>query len=437
VRSSTAGNLLPEDESRLGYEGWRVAIASGAGVFVSFASLLVYTFGVLLKPLAAELSWSREEVSAAFGIAAVSLAICSPLLGVVLDRTSPRVVIVPCLTIFGCAFASLAFLTPHLWHLYAVFVVLGVVGNGTAQMAYSRAISSWFEQRRGTALALMMSGGAIGAIALPPAAEALARSVGWRGACLVLGAMVLVVGLPTVVGFVRERPAEGSAHRAVATGVSVRSAIASRAFWILVVVLFFSSIAQNGVITHLSALLTDRKVSASGGALAISAMGGASLIGRLLTGWFLDRYFAARVSFVLLSTAALGTFLLAGAQSLTMGMIAAALIGFGMGGEANVTPYLLSRYFGLRSFSALYGLTWTFYAFAGALGPILMGKAFDATGSYEGLLARLALGTLLVAALMLFLPRYDRPPSATAERAPAEPQPSSALASAVPVRAGD
>ena len=70
-------------------------------------------------------------------------------------------------------------------------------------------------------------------------------------------------------------------------------------------------------------------------------------------------------------------------------------------------PYVIARYFGLRSFSALYGLTWTFYAFAGALGPILMGKAFDVTGSYETLLVRLALATLAVASLMLLLPAYE------------------------------
>ena len=113
------------------------------------------------------------------------------------------------------------------------------------------------------------------------------------------------------------------------------------------------------------------------------------------------------MSFVLLTAAALGTFLLSGAQSLTTGVLAAALIGFGMGGEADVIPYVLSRYFGLRSFSVLYGLTWTFYAVAGALGPILMGKAFDVTGSYEALLVRLALATLAVASLMLFLPAYE------------------------------
>jgi hypothetical protein len=77
-----------------------------------------------------------------------------------------------------------------------------------------------------------------------------------------------------------------------------------------------------------------------------------------------------------------------------------------MGGEHDVTPYLLSRYFGLRSFSMLYGFTWTAYAVAGATGPVLMGRAFDATGSYESLLVIFAGGTLGVATLMLLLPRY-------------------------------
>lgn len=394
-------------EAELGYEGWRVAGAASVGVFVSFASLLVYTFGVLLKPLAEEFAWSRESVSAAFGIAAMTVAVCSPPLGYLLDRLRPTRIIVPCLVVFGGAFASLSLLTPHLWHLYAIFFVLGVVGNGTAQMAYSRAVSSWFVKRRGTALAIVMSGGAVGAMVLPPAAEALIQAIGWRQACVVLGAMVLVVGLPIVARFIRERPGDRGAA-AVLDGVSVREGLTSRVFWILVIVLFAQSIAQNGSLTHMAALLTDRGVPAGGAALALSAMGAASLLGRLVTGWLLDRFFAPRVGFCLLSVAALGTYLLAGAHSLPVGLLAAALIGFGMGGEADVTPYILSRYLGLRSFAMLYGFTWTAYAIAGAVGPILMGRAFDLTGSYTTLLTQLAVGTFLIAALMLLMPGYER-----------------------------
>jgi MFS family permease len=413
------------DETNPRYEGWRVAAASSVGVFVGFASLMVYTFGIFLRPVADEFGWSREAVSAAFGIAAMTVAVCSPGLGYLLDRLPPCRVIVPCVAVFGLAFASLSLLTPNIWHLYAVFFVIGVVGNGTAQMAYARAVTGWFDARRGTALALVMAGGAVGAMVLPPAAEALIRDVGWRAACLSLGLMTVIVGVPGVALFIRERPAAaapagpGGAARgasasapAPASGATVREGLTSRVFWILVVVLFFSSIAQNAALTHLPALLSDRGVSTSGAALALSALGAASLVGRLVTGWLLDRFFAGKVAFVNLAVASAGAYWLAQAGSLTTGVLAAVLIGFGMGGEADVTPYALSRYFGLRSFSVLYGFTWTFYAVAGALGPVLMGRAFDLTGSYQTFLVQVAGGTLAVAALMLFLPRYSTTPRA-------------------------
>jgi MFS family permease len=411
-------------EDRWRYEGWRVAAASSVGVFVSFASLLVYTFGVFLKPLAETFSWSREAVSAAFGVAAMTVAVVSPPLGYLLDRVSPRRIILPCITIFGLAFASLALLTPPVWHLYAVFLVIGIVANGTAQMAYTRAVSSWFVRRRGMALAVVMSGGAVGAMVLPPVAEALIQQFGWRTACVILGGGVLVIGLPCAALWVRERPAEARLASSAPTtmaGASVTVGLRSRVFWILVAVLFGSSIAQNGAITHMAALLTDRGVPAGGAALVVSAMGGASLVGRFFTGWLLDRFYAPRVSLVLLSTAAAGAFLLSGAHSFAAGMVASILIGLGMGAEADVTPYLLSRYFGLRSFATLYGFTWTAYAIAGAIGPILMGRAYDATGSYQALLGALALATFAVALLMLLMPRYEMSHAAAAVTSPARP----------------
>ncbi|MDR3698117.1 MAG: MFS transporter [Candidatus Sulfopaludibacter sp.] len=393
------------NEHSIRYEGWRVAVASSICVLVSFASLLVYTFAIFLKPLAAEFGWSREAVSAAFGIAALAVAACSPPLGWLLDRYPARRIILPCLTIFGCAFASLSLMTRHLWQLYATFLILGIVGNGTAHLAYSRALTTWFQERRGVAFSILLGGGALGAMILPPVAEALIRTVGWRASFAILGAAVLVIGLPCGAR-IRARSRFTHSASLAAAGASVSEGLRSRIFWIIVVELFLISVSQNGAITHLSALLTDRGISAGKAALAVSSMGGAILAGRLITGWLLDRYFAPRVAACLFAISAVGTYLLAGAQSLPVGIEAAALIGFGMGGEGDVTPYLLSRYFGLRSFSTLYGFTWTAYAIAGAVGPVIMGRAFDATGSYSGLLVRLAEVTLVAASLMLLLPRY-------------------------------
>jgi MFS family permease len=179
-------------------------------------------------------------------------------------------------------------------------------------------------------------------------------------------------------------------------------------FWILLVVLFLFSIGQNGALAHLSALLTDRGIPPDRAAIAVSLMGAASLLGRLAAGWLLDRLFAPRLAFCVIALAALGMYTLAFAHSLAAGAIAASLVGAGMGGEAAITPYILSRYFGLKSFSMLYGFTWTGYAIAGAIGPVLMGRAYDTTASYQALAVKLAVLTLFAAALMLTMPEETR-----------------------------
>ena len=392
-------------EASPGYYGWRVVLAAHFGVMVSFGSLLVFTFGIFLKPVSVEFGWSREAVSAAFGFAAMTVAVCSPVLGGWLDKYPPKRIVLPCMGVFGVAFASLGLLTHRLWHLYAVFILMGAVGNGSTQMGYSRAVASWFDRRRGVALSIIMAGVGVGSVVFPVAAQAIIGAFGWRAAYFVLGGVVLLLGIPLTARYLREK--EIPQHRVcVHDGATVKQGLQSAAFWILVTMLFLSSVSINGAITHLSALLTDRGIDASGAALAASALGVTSFLARLLTGYLLDRFFGPRVAFCVLSVTALGILLLAQAANLATGLSAAALIGIGLGGEAGITPYLLTRYFGLRSFSTLYGFTWTVYAFAGALGPVILGRAFDVTGSYTHLLQALSVSTFLAGALMLFMPRY-------------------------------
>jgi len=256
--------------------GWLVVLAAYFGAMVSFGSLLVFTFSIFLKPLSGAFGWSRESISAAFGFAALTVAVCSPPLGHLLDRFGPRRVILPCMAVFGIAFASLGFLTPRLAHLYAVFVVLGMVGNGTTQMGYSRAVSTWFDKRRGLALALVMAGVGTGAMVFPPIAQALIAGYGWRAAYLVLGSLVLLLGLPLTALFVREKPRDATQAHMALDGTTVAQGVRSRVFWILIGTLFLSSISVNGAIAHLSPLLTDRGVAARNAALAASLLGLAS-----------------------------------------------------------------------------------------------------------------------------------------------------------------
>jgi predicted MFS family arabinose efflux permease len=169
------------------YEGWRVAGASAIGVF--FVSILVYAFAVQLEPISREFGWSRQSLAAAYSLMAAASAVCSPWLGVLLDRYGPRRIAVPCVAVCGVGLASLSLLTASRAHLYGVFALMGVAGIGTTALAYSRAVSTWFDARRGFAIALVISGGALASMTHPPVTEALIRAAGWRTACLVLGSV--------------------------------------------------------------------------------------------------------------------------------------------------------------------------------------------------------------------------------------------------------
>ena len=403
--SKPADNLTEFD---LGYYGWRVVLAACLGVMAGFGSLFVYTFTVFVKPLSAQFGWNRESVSLGFGLAAVTLGVVSPLLGRWIDRFGPRRIILPSMTVYCVAIISLAFLRSGLWQFYLTCIVLGLVGNGAAHLAYSRSISSWFEKRLGTALAFVMVGAGLGALILPVVAQSIISRSGWRAAYLSLGCLALLLGLPLSWRYIVERGVVRHETAPVAhSGHTWQQGLRSCAFWIIVAILFVSSISMNGAITQLSALLTDRGITPGDAALCASMIGGSSVFGRLGVGWLLDRFFGARVALVVNLITAAGIFLLAHASSFPAGCLAAALIGIGAGGEAAITPYLLTRYFGLRSFSTLYGLTWTFYAAAGAIGPVILGRAFDLTGSYTSLLVVLAVALAIAAAMNLFLPKYS------------------------------
>jgi predicted MFS family arabinose efflux permease len=232
--------------------------------------------------------------------------------------------------------------------------------------------------------------------------------MGWRAAYFILGLLAFAVGFPLTVAFVRERPvAQQDQTVSSELGEPVAKALKTPAFWIIAATVCLYAISVNGAIAHLSALLTDRGVSTAGAAWCVSIIGATGLIGRLLTGIFLDRFFGPRVSQIMLLMTVLGIVLLSVANSLTAGLIAAALIGFSMGSEGDITPYLLGRYFGLKRFSTLYALTWTTYAIGGATGPILVGLVFDTLGSYRPVTIQLlALPALIPCLLMFALPRY-------------------------------
>ena len=160
----------------------------------------------------------------------------------------------------------------------------------------------------------------------------------------------------------------------------------------------------------MAAMLTDRGLSIQTAALGSSFLGAALLMGRVATGYLLDRFFAPHLAAVFFGGAAAGIGVLWMSNSTATVLVGAFLVGMGLGAEVDIIAYLVSRYFGLRYFGEIYGLAFGAFLLAGALGPLVMGAGFDLTGSYSAPLAALFISASVAAVLMTQLGPYRYQP---------------------------
>jgi predicted MFS family arabinose efflux permease len=397
-------NAQAVSESSIHYAGWGVAAAAFVGVMTSFAPIVPYTFSLFLNPLHAAFGWQREAIGGTFALAAITVALVSPVIGVLLDRFAPKRIILPAILIFAVALASLSRLGPNIARFYFTFFVLGLVANGTAQFAYTRTMLTWFRKHRGFVLAFILTGSGIGSIVIPPLTQWAIDHHGWRNAYLLLGGIALL-GFPLTALLVRNRPvAVVHENHAPDSGVTVGAAMGSVAFWVLALITALSAFSENGLVTNMAAILTEHGVTAQTAALALSVRGGAGILGRLCVGLLIDRFSPQRIQTFILILAASGTLILAFAGTSAVALSGSALLGIGLGSEADVAPYLLALYFGRKHFSVLYGLTWTAYAIGGGIGPVVVGHLYDHAGSYEPrFIAGLAIIAFAAAAFSLLL----------------------------------
>jgi len=402
--------------SRMFY-GWWVVIASIMGMIISQGPVLVFTFGIFMKPLGAEFGWSRSQVSLGLTIAILTAALCTPWMGRLIDRKGARQVAIPALLLFGVGIMSLGLLPANLVLFYLAFCVIGLLSTGGTPTPYAMAVSCWFIRRRGLALGLSMAGIGIGAALLPMLAQHTVAALGWRLAYAVMG-LVIVLGAAGVAWKLQNKPADlglfpdnqttadGLSHSPDKIGLSVGQALRSRTFWLIGAAFFLAALAINGCSVHFVPLLTDRGIPAGEAARIASIIGIALIVGRVGAGYLLDYLFAPFVTVFFFIGPVIGILLLYSGATGSTAMFCAALIGLGVGAEVDLIAYLIARYFGLRAFGEIYGYLFGLFCLGTAFGPLLMGVGQTLYGSYDAVLLLFACCMVVACVLMLCVGRY-------------------------------
>jgi MFS family permease len=401
------------------FYGWLIVFVSAVGLFLG-PPLIIFSFSVFFKPLVADFHASRATVSFAFSLFNLVGALSIPCTGMVIDRFGAKRVILAFTLLYGLVLCSAPRVGGSLWQLYLFFTILGIaMSGGPAPVPYGVVISHWFNRHRGIALGLSMMGIGIGSVVVPILAQRLITLFGWRTAFAMFGGAVLLLTLPVIAALLQNDPEQrglrpdGDEKNQLShlppqekQGLSWREIWHSPTFWVLICIFSLAGASVHGAVLHMSAIFTDRGVTAERAAMATSLVGAAVIIGRLGSGYLLDRLFAPRVAILFYSATALGVAMLCAGMNGNLALVASFLVGLGMGAEVETMGYMISRYFGLVAFGTAYGHAFGAFMISGAAGVLLMGAGYDRFHSYTVPLATLCGAMVLALILLTRLGRY-------------------------------
>ncbi len=378
------------------------AIASGIG-------LLTITASYFVKPLAAVTGWSRAEIALGTTMAQFCLAFILPIVGATADRMGIRRVGMTSAAIYGVLCLLMAVVPLTLPVYYVMLVLIALASSGTSTAVLVQLVAERFQRWRGTVLGIAISGPAILLVPVAPLMVMATNEIGWRAGYVILGAIALLIGLPSILFAVRGRPARAGVADAHAPlggseareGIALGEALRTSEYWMLIGASLLSTLPLGGFLHQLSALLSDKGMSVGEVGWLASVYVMMIFVGRAGVGFLLDILNPSlTVILVMLAAAAGALGLLAPGASLPLATVAVGLIGSAMGSEGSIQGYFIARMFGMKSFSAIFGTFGTCTVLGFGIGALVFGKLYDINGDYR--IALLLSAAAFVVAGMLF-----------------------------------
>jgi len=410
---------------RIFYGSW-IVLAAFLNLFFA-VGLIYYGFPVFYPSLVDSLGFTRAQLTQGFLLGFIVAGILFGLLaGALIDRLGPRQVMrigIWCVSLPLILMGSMT----RLWQYYLLCImeVFGYVLTGP--IPNQVLISNWFRLKRGRAMGSAYLGlGAGGAVA-PILINALIHAFGWRHTFQIIGTLILIVLFPISQSITRSSPRDmgffpdgipstaypnESATSDEEPGVEVMRVVRSRNFSLIVVGCTLTIGAIGGVTQHLILFLTGKGYSLSAASRVSSTLLLASLTGRVVVGYFADRYRTKNVMALFYLILALAIPLLFAAEQSAAVWAFALLYGFAMGADYMLIPLVTADCFGLSALGKILSLIIMGYSLGQWFAPWLTGRIFDALHTYDLawiiMCASAALGAVLIYAVKPARQSVDR-----------------------------
>jgi MFS family permease len=392
--------------------GWVIVAAGALMTCISMGAM--FSLAVFLQPMSVDSGWSRTGISIAMTISFLMMAVAAFVWGALSDRFGPRIVVVTgsLLLGLGLVLASDASSLVQFQLLFGLFIGAAAGAFYAPMMALA---SSWFEQNRSLAVALVSAGSGVSPVTVAPFARWLIDAYGWRPAMLIVGiaatALLLPAALltrrpPVVLEVAPAAPGVSTPVAALPSSrprLSVAEALRTPQFAALALAHFACCAAHSGPLFHMVSFAIGCGVSAMAAVSVYSLAGLSGLGGRLLLGVLADRLGAKPVLVAGLMVQAIG----AGAYVFVreLGELYALSVVFGIayGGVMPLYAILARDFFGPRILGTVFGAISALASLGMAFGPWAGGWVFDTQASYAWLyIGSFTVGLAAVAVALTF-----------------------------------
>ena len=384
---------------------------------------------MLVRPISEDTGWSATSIAAAVTIGGILSGVGAPLVGMLADRYSPRVLMTFGVVLMAGSFFLIA-AAPAVWVLVLGYTIArGIAQNMIAGVVPRVVAVNWFRRMRGRAIGLIGTAHPVGTFVLGPAALLIiSAGLGWRGVWVIFGiAVIVVLVLPNAL-VIRRTPeemgllpdgddaSEGGGQAAIeasareaARSWTFREAVRTPSFTLIMLSILLMNYGGGGLPFHMPQYFGQQGLPEAVGVAAVSMFAISGAFANTLWGFLAER----------ISERMLGIFTMLMGIALALGFQfishPAAAVGYGVllgvaaRGEGSILMILVANYYGVRSYGVISGLVQTALLGGLALGPFIMSVIRESTGSYLPVFYSAAVTFTIAAVLLALATKPKRP----------------------------
>jgi len=380
------------------YYPWVVIAIAFLTVGVAFGAR--NAFAVFLVAVIEEFHWSRGLASGTLMLGSVMWTLAAPVIGILLDRFGPRIVLSGGAITMAAGFVISGMTHSILEFYLGMGIFMGIGFAALTMTSQATFLSNWFVRKRGMAIGTAASGIGLGILLVVPWTQWLIATYGWRAAFFILAGVLAIVVAPLNYFFQRQRPEEmnlkpdfgdsparssGHVKAAGFNGPSLKEALRTWRFWAFALGVLAGAIPLHMVLIHQVAAVSDAGFSKELAAFGLGLIGLFTAPSMISMGLLADRigrqwsYLFGSVS-LMVGIALL--MMITEADRSWLFYTFPPFVAFGFSSRQSLYPTIAADLFHGKSFGAIIGAIALFIGAGAGIGPWLGGVIYDWTGSY-------------------------------------------------------